>query len=188
MLWAQAACDGVQHRGSCGLELAIHQTLRLFHVLQPDEAVVAPGIAVAGGIYRPCQPFPAVEADVYGKREPSLDAGMHEAKGRVHLVMVEMQAFAVARLQFDGLGSAVARDLIRQAWLDRGQDADLALLDVVRPDDFAGLVFFVDGARIQIVIDRAMRLASSSGASFSRRVSASAWPAKSFSNTRTACR
>jgi hypothetical protein len=43
-----------------------------------------------------CQPFPSVEADLNGEREPSLDAGIEKAEDRMYLVVVEEQAFARA--------------------------------------------------------------------------------------------
>ena len=100
---------------------------------QPCEAVVPSHVAQAGGIHRAGQPLPAVQADLDGEGEPSLDARMHEAEDRMDLVVVEIQALAMTRPQLQMLGLAVADDVIRQAGFDRRQDADQALLDPVLP-------------------------------------------------------
>jgi hypothetical protein len=47
-----------------------------------------------GGLHLPRQPFPSVEADLNGEREPSLDAGIEKAEDRMDLVVIEEQAFA----------------------------------------------------------------------------------------------
>jgi hypothetical protein len=61
-----------------------------------------------GGMHLSRQPFPSVEADLNGKGEPSLNAGIEEAEDGMNLVVVEEQAFARAQLQLQFFRQAIA--------------------------------------------------------------------------------
>ena len=71
---------------------------------------------------------------------------MHEAEQRMHLVVVEMQALPVPRQQSQTPALPIAHDVIRQAGLNSGDDADQTLFDPVLPGDRAGDGFLVGGA------------------------------------------
>src|SRR3989442_13656673 len=86
--------DAVEQLGPFGLELTIHQALRFGPVGNPGKAVVLLQVIQTGGMHLSRQPFPSVEADLNGEREPSLDAGIEKAEDRMDLVVVEEQAFA----------------------------------------------------------------------------------------------
>jgi hypothetical protein len=146
----QAARHAVQQVGPCRLHLPVHQPLRPLGVFQPGEAVVALQVAKADRVHLPRQPRPAVQADLDGERKPGLNAGTHEPELPVDAVVIEMQALAPPRLQLQALGSAIAHDLVGQAWLDRRENADQPLLDPIRGRDLAGDGFLVHRARRQI--------------------------------------
>jgi|HubBroStandDraft_6_1064221.scaffolds.fasta_scaffold2609477_1 hypothetical protein len=61
-------------------------------------------------------------------------------------VVVEKQAFAVARFQIQEFAVAVTYDFIRQTGFDGCQDADQPLFNAVRPGDLTGDVFLVGDA------------------------------------------
>ena len=75
---------------------------------------------------------------------------MHEPEDRMDLVVVEVQAPAVAWPQVQVFGLPVAYDVIRQARLNGREDADQALLDAVLPGNRPGAIFLADGARRQV--------------------------------------
>src|ERR1700736_4824393 len=75
-----------------GLELTIHQALRFGPVGNPGKAVVLLQVIQTGGMHLSRQPFPSVEADLNGEREPSLNTGIEEAEDGMDLVVVEEQA------------------------------------------------------------------------------------------------
>jgi len=49
-----------------------------------------------GGLHLSRQPFPSIDADLDGEREPGLNASIEEAEDRMNLVVIEEQAFARA--------------------------------------------------------------------------------------------
>ena len=49
-----------------------------------------------GSLHLSRQPFPSVEANLDGEREPGLNAGIEKAENGMDLVVVEEQAFARA--------------------------------------------------------------------------------------------
>ena len=90
----ELASDAVEQLGPFSFELTIHQALSFGPVGKVREAVIMLQVLQTGGLHLPRQPFPSVEADLNGKREPSLDAGIEKAEDRMDLVVVEEQAFA----------------------------------------------------------------------------------------------
>ena len=76
---------------------------------------------------------------------------LHEAEPRMDLIVVEVQALAIARFCLDPLAGTVAHDLKRPARLYSGQHADQPLLYVVARGDPAGDVLFVAGGRGQVL-------------------------------------
>jgi hypothetical protein len=67
------------------------------------------------------------------------------------LIVVEVQALAIARLCLDPLAGAVAHDLKRPARLNRGQHTDQPVLDVVGRGNLACDVLFGAGGRGQVL-------------------------------------
>src|SRR2546422_744873 len=92
----ELASDAVEQLGPFRFELTIHQALSLGPVGNVREAVIMLQVLQAGGLHLSRQPFPSVEADLNGEREPSLNAGIEKAEDRMDLVVVEEQAFARA--------------------------------------------------------------------------------------------
>jgi hypothetical protein len=134
----EPARDGGEQFRPCRLELLVHQPLRLRGVFEPGEAVLPPDIVETSGVHLPRQPLPAIEAHLDREREPRLDAGVHEPKHRIDMVVVEVQAFAPLRHQIDALGGAVTHDPIGPARLHRAENADQALLDPIGRRDLPG--------------------------------------------------
>ena len=92
----QLVSDAVEQLGPFSFELTIHQALSFGPVGNPGEAVVMLQVIQTGGMHLSRQPFPSVEADLNGEREPSLNAGIEKAEDGMDLVVVEEQAFARA--------------------------------------------------------------------------------------------
>jgi hypothetical protein len=90
----ELASDAVEQLGPFNFELTIHQALSFGPVGNVREAVIMLQVLQTGGLHLSRQPFPSVEADLNGEREPSLDAGIKKAEDRMDLVVVEEQAFA----------------------------------------------------------------------------------------------
>ena len=90
----ELASDAVEQLGPFSFELTIHQALSFGPVGNVREAVIMLQVLQIGGLHLSRQPFPSVEADLNGEREPSLDAGIEKAEDRIDLVVVEEEAFA----------------------------------------------------------------------------------------------
>jgi hypothetical protein len=114
----QLVRDGVQQIRPGGLDLAVHQPLRLVGILKPGEAVFTPDVAEAGLVHASGQPLAAIQADLDPERGPGLDAGMHEAEQRVDLVVIEEQALARGGFKEQPLFVPAAPDLERPARFD----------------------------------------------------------------------
>src|SRR4029077_19673073 len=93
----ELASDAVEQLGPFSFELTIHQALSFRPVGNPGKTVVLLQVIETGGFHLSRQPFPSVEADLNGEREPSLDAGIEKAEDRMDLIVVEEQAFTRAQ-------------------------------------------------------------------------------------------
>src|SRR6266576_5931779 len=89
----ELASDAVEQLGPFNFELTIHQALSFGPVGDPGKTVVLLQVIETSGLHLSRQPFPSVEADLNGEREPSLDAGIEKAEDRMDLVVIEEQAF-----------------------------------------------------------------------------------------------
>ena len=150
MGWIEAAGDPVENRRPGGPQLGIHQGLGFGESFDPGEAVIFPLVAQAGPIHLTGQPFPAVEANLDGEREPALDSGMHEPKDGIDPVMVKKQAFAPTRVEFQFFRLPVTVQFIALTGLHGGQDADQAFFDPISLGDLSGYFFLVDLGGIQV--------------------------------------
>jgi len=83
------ASDAVEQLGPSGFELTIHQALSFRPVGDPGETVVMLQVIETSGLHLLRQPFPSVQADLHGEREPGLNASMEEAEDRMDLVVIE---------------------------------------------------------------------------------------------------
>jgi len=140
----------VEDRRPWGSQLGIHQGLGFGKVFDPGEAVIFALVGQADPIHLAGQPFPAIEADLDGEREPALDSGMHETKDRIDPVMVEKQAFTPAGLEFQFLGLPVPMQFIALTGFHGSQDADQAFFDPILLGDLSGYFFFVGLRGIQV--------------------------------------
>ena len=85
----ELASDVVEQLGPSGFELTIHQALSFRPVGDPGKTVVMLQVIETGGLHLPRQPFPSVDADLDGEREPGLNASIEEAEDRMDLVVIE---------------------------------------------------------------------------------------------------
>ena len=92
----ELASDAVEQLGPFGFELTVHQALSFRPVGDPRETVVMLQVIEPSGLHLSRQPFPSVQADLYGEREPGLNASVEEAEDRMDLVVIEEEAFARA--------------------------------------------------------------------------------------------
>src|SRR5260370_17765267 len=90
----ELASDAVEQLGPFNFELTIHQALSFGPVGNVREAVIMLQVLQTGGLHLSRQPFPSVEADLNGEREPSLDAGIEKSEHGIDLVVVEHRTFA----------------------------------------------------------------------------------------------
>src|SRR3984893_6830614 len=84
----ELASDAVEQLGPFNFELTIHQALSFRPVGDPGKTVVMLQVIETSGLHLSRQPFPSVEADLNGEREPSLDAGIEKAEDVCPLVLV----------------------------------------------------------------------------------------------------
>lgn len=131
--------------GECPVDvnLLIHEGLGLSGVAQLGEAIVPTAIGQPFAIHPPGKPFAAVQADLDGEGEPTLNAGMHEAKQGVNQIMVESEAFSETGDKFQFFDVAVAMDIETHAGFNAGQDSNQSGGDPVALSDPAGDGFFV---------------------------------------------
>jgi len=107
--------------------LLVEQLLRALPIPHPEELVVMAGVAQLVPVHLAGQPFPPIQADLDLEGEPGLQADVEPAKGRVLVVVVQVQA--LARLAADGAAAvAVGRPVEGPARLEAAQDADQARL------------------------------------------------------------
>jgi len=134
-----------------GLQLLLHQALGLGDIFNPGETVLASLVAEADPVHLAGQPFPPVYADLDGKGEPTLDAGMHESKPGIHPVMVEKQALSGPRLEFQFLLLLVPEQLVTLARLHGGQDANQSLADSILLGNLLGQILLarLGGGQVQ---------------------------------------
>ena len=128
----------VQQLRPVGPQLPVHQPLRFGPVRDPRKAVILPPVLHPRCLQLPRQPLAAVQADLNRKGKPGLNAGAHEAQHRVHPVVVQEEALAVARLQFQFLGLAVAVNLEAPARLHTTQHAHQSVANPFPGRDAAG--------------------------------------------------
>ena len=147
----QLASDAVEQLRPFGFELMIHQALSCTPVGNPREAVVLLQVMETGGLHLWRQPFPSVEADWNGEREPSLNAGIEQAEEGVDLVVVEEEALARGWLQFQFFGQAVAMDSEGGAGLETTEHAYQSAAHLILGQNVAGDSFFIDLAGIEIL-------------------------------------
>jgi hypothetical protein len=134
-------------------------------VFQPGKGIVAPHVAEPGLIQLAGEPLAAVEADVDAEGEPGLDAGVHEAEDGMDLVVVQVQALALAVADLQLAGLVVLVDLEGHAGIDAAQHADEAFADVVAGGDLPGDVLFAVLGRIEVtdLAAQLLRLAQGGG-------------------------
>jgi hypothetical protein len=87
-----------------------------------------------------------IEAEIDLKREPGLEAQVHEPKAGMIVIKIVMAALAPLQMQFDLLGLRIAPNAKRLARLHGVQDADQALRDVIAGGNLASRLLFADGA------------------------------------------
>ena len=85
----ELASDAVEQLRPSSFELMIHQALSFRPVGGPGETVVLLQVIETSGLHLARQPFPSVQVDLYGEREPGLNASIEEAEGRMDLVVIE---------------------------------------------------------------------------------------------------
>ena len=149
-VFEQKSVDGIEHSreavqggGPSEMNLLVHKLLGFGDILQTDKAVIAPVVAELGFVHEAGEPFTAVQADLDGKGQPRLNAGVHETKDGIDEVMIKREAFAVARHQLQAFSVAVAKDLEADAGFDSSEHADEAGSDAIALHDFAGDGFLV---------------------------------------------
>ncbi len=147
----QLAGHAVQQLRPVGPQLPAHQPLRLAPVGDPGETVVLPHVLQARCVHLPRQPFAAVQADLDRKGKPGLNAGVQKAKHRMYPVVVQEEALAVARLQFQFLGLAVAVDLEAPARLYATQHTHQPVVNPFLGRDAAGDLFLAHLAGGQVL-------------------------------------
>jgi hypothetical protein len=130
--------DGTQVPGPAGFELPVQEPLGAGPVRDPGEAVVPSSVRQARLVHLPGEPFPAVQADLDREGKPGLDPGVHEPEPRVEPVVVQEQALAPPRDEFQVLGRGVAVDLEAPAGLHAAQHAHQPGADAVAGRDAAG--------------------------------------------------
>ena len=119
-------------------------------VFQPGEGVVTPHIVELGLIHLAREPLAAVDADINSEGKPGLDAGVHEAEDRVDLVVIQVQALALAVMDFQFAGLAILGHLEGHAGIDAAQHADQSGAYAVAGSNFASDVLFAIAGGVEI--------------------------------------
>ena len=120
------------------------------NVFQPGKGVVAPHIVEFGLIHLARQPLAAVDADINPEGKPGLDAGVHEAEDRVDLIVIQVQALALAVMDFQFAGLPILGHLEGHAGVDAAQHADQSGADAVAGRNFASNVLFAIAGGVEI--------------------------------------
>lgn len=140
----------IQDLGPIRFQLLSHQPLGLVDILNPRETVLTSLVGKVDPVHLAGQPFPAIETNLNGEREPALDAGMHEPKNGVDPVMIEKQTLPPPRLEFQFLLPGIPEYFITLARLHRGQNTNQAFRDSVLLGDLPSHFLFVRLGRVQI--------------------------------------
>src|SRR5215469_9257296 len=112
--------------GPFGFELTVPQALSFGPVGDRRETVVLLQVIETSGLHLSPQPFPSVEADLDGEREPGLNASIEEAEDRMDLIVIEEQA--LARHSFN-----CSFFVIRLRWISNVQQGSRQLSTHTRP-------------------------------------------------------
>jgi len=142
--------DPIQDLGPIRFQLLIHQTLGLRDILNPRETVLTSLVAEADPVHLAGQPFPAIQTNLDGEREPALDTRMHEPKNGIDPVMIEKQAFPSPGLEFQFLLLGIPEYFVTLARLHRGQNTNQSLLDSVLLGNLPSHLLFARLGRVQV--------------------------------------
>ena len=155
--------DAIKQLGPFGFELPVHQALSFRPVGDPRETVVMLQVIEPSGLHLSRQPFPSVQADLYGEREPGLNASVEEAEDRMDLVVVEEQAFARAKLQLQLFRHSIAMNLKLPTGFEAAQHAYQSAAHAILGQDVAGDGLFVELTGIEILYRASASLGFSQG-------------------------
>ena len=130
--------------------MLIEEGLSLGDVFQPGKGVVPLHVVQLDLIHLAGEPLAAVDTDIDAEGEPGLDAGVHEAEDGVHLIVIQVQTFALAIADLQLSGVVVFVDGEGHAGIDAAEHADEAVLDMVAARDRTGDVLFGVLGRVEV--------------------------------------
>src|SRR3974390_820707 len=96
------------------------------------------------------EPLAAIHADIDAEGEPGLDAGVHKAEDRMNLVVVQVEALALAVGNLQLLGVTVVNDLEGGTGIDTAQHANEAALDAIPGGNLPCDVLFAQMAGVEV--------------------------------------
>src|SRR5919204_4740273 len=153
MDWIEHLSEPIECAAPGGAQLLVHQFLCFLKIPDPGKTVFQTMISNARSIHLSGEPLASVEADLDVEGEPGLNPGIHEAELRIYEVVVQEEAFPLAKPEIQLFGFGIRADLVTHAGLDASKDSDEAFADtILRCDPFRHcLLVCLTGAQ---VVDR----------------------------------
>src|SRR5947207_9775212 len=142
----QSMCKAVEKALPSALGKTVHQLLSCVNIFNVAKAVISFDVLDTSSVHLPRKPFSSVNADLYAKRQPSLQSHMHQSKFTINVVEVNVQTLALFTFQNECFSLAIPPDAKCLTGLDACQHTNKSSSNLASFHDFTS-TFLVEEFR-----------------------------------------